>query len=250
MLEMWRSEGIGIERVARLPGKLPGLYVIRLDDRGERRFFYWRSAAAARELFGHEATLPLLGTLGGYDLIYLSAITLSILSEAARDRLFETLSSARREHRRHVAIDTNYRPAGWPDRATAAAIVGRFLPLATIALPTADDDAALFGDGDVEATAERYRAAGIPEAAIKLGSGGCLVAMGKERMQVPVAAPVTPVDTTAAGDAFNACYLWARLAGRPPVEAAAAGHEMAGAVIRHRGAIIPAAATPRLSFGC
>src|SRR5438552_1983863 len=43
MIEMWRGEAIGTDNVARLPGKLPGLYLIRVDATGERRFLYYRS---------------------------------------------------------------------------------------------------------------------------------------------------------------------------------------------------------------
>ena len=50
MLAMWQDEGIGTDLVARLPGRLPGLYTIRTDARGERSFTYWRSASAAREM--------------------------------------------------------------------------------------------------------------------------------------------------------------------------------------------------------
>jgi 2-dehydro-3-deoxygluconokinase len=53
------------------------------------------------------------------------------------------------------------------------------------------------------------------------------------------------VDTTAAGDSFGAAYLAARLSGSDPEQAAHAGHRLAGAVIRHRGAIIPREAMPR-----
>jgi 2-dehydro-3-deoxygluconokinase len=52
------------------------------------------------------------------------------------------------------------------------------------------------------------------------------------------------VDTTAAGDSFAAAYLAARLSGLEPREAARAGHRLAGAVVRHPGAIIPHAAMP------
>jgi hypothetical protein len=52
---------------------------------------------------------------------------------------------------------------------------------------------------------------------------------------------VQPIDTTAAGDSFNAAYLAARLNGENPVAAATAAHGLAGQVIRHRGAIMPRA---------
>ncbi|HEY8610369.1 MAG TPA: PfkB family carbohydrate kinase, partial [Roseomonas sp.] len=51
-------------------------------------------------------------------------------------------------------------------------------------------------------------------------------------------------DTTAAGDSFAAAYLAARLKGLLPEAAARAGHRLAGAVIRHPGAIIPRDAMP------
>jgi len=51
-----------------------------------------------------------------------------------------------------------------------------------------------------------------------------------------------PVDTTAAGDAFNGAYLAARLQGVPPPRAARIGNLCAAGVIRHQGAIVPPAA--------
>src|SRR5207244_1936670 len=50
MIAGWSAEGVGTRRVARLPGKLPGLYLIQTDDNGERRFFHWRESSAARML--------------------------------------------------------------------------------------------------------------------------------------------------------------------------------------------------------
>jgi 2-dehydro-3-deoxygluconokinase len=245
MVAMWQGEGIGTGSVARLAGKLPGLYLIRVDENGERRFFYYRSAAAARELFADAMTMPLLAALAQYDLIYFSAITLSILGTAARDRFFAALAAARAKGCR-VAFDSNYRPAGWPDPATARAVIGRFLASVDIALPTFDDEARLFGDENAEATAARYAAAGVREIAVKLGAEGCLLDQDGERQSVAVSRPLTPVDTTAAGDSFNAGYLSLRLAGRPVQEAACAGHRLAGITIVHRGAIIPREATPDL----
>ncbi len=247
MIANWQQEGISTRSVARLPGKLPGLYLIRIDHNGERRFFYYRSAAAARELFDEATTRSVLTTLPEYHLIYFSAITLSILSAAARDQFFAALSDARAKGCR-VAFDSNYRPAGWPDLATARAVIGRFLACVDIALPTFDDEARLFGDADPTATATRYGRAGIGEIAVKLGAEGCLLDKAGQRQHVAVAQSLDPVDTTAAGDSFNAGYLSARLAGKSAAQAAGTGHALAAAVIRHRGAIIPREAMPKLAF--
>jgi 2-dehydro-3-deoxygluconokinase len=54
----------------------------------------------------------------------------------------------------------------------------------------------------------------------------------------------TVVDTTAAGDSFAAAYVAARLVGADPLEAARAGHRLAGVVVGHHGANIPRASMP------
>src|SRR5689334_24009127 len=41
MIAGWQAEGIGTSRVARLKGKLPGVYMIDTDATGERKSFHW-----------------------------------------------------------------------------------------------------------------------------------------------------------------------------------------------------------------
>ncbi|RVT43811.1 hypothetical protein ENE74_04235 [Sphingobium algorifonticola] len=63
---------------------------------------------------------------------------------------------------------------------------------------------------------------------------------------VAIGHPVQAVDTTGAGDSFNAGYLAARFHDRSRVEAARFANQVAGTVIRYPGAIISAADTPKL----
>ena len=51
MCQSWADEGVGLDMVQRLPGRLPGLYCIQTDANGERRFLYWRNEAAVRDCF-------------------------------------------------------------------------------------------------------------------------------------------------------------------------------------------------------
>src|SRR5204862_7782833 len=108
-----------------------------------------------------------------------------------------------------------------------------------MALPTYDDEAVLGGDPSPEATVDRLQAFGIGEIVVKNGPNSALVVTGGERQFVPVPEVVVPVDTTAAGDSFNAAYLAARLSGDAPAIAASTAHRLAGQVIRHRGSIMP-----------
>jgi 2-dehydro-3-deoxygluconokinase len=241
MIAGWAAEGIGTHRVVRLAGKLPGLYMIQTDDKGERRFFHWRDSAAARSLMDLPQTPEILNGLAGYNVIYLSAITLSLYGAEGRARLFAALRSAREAGAR-FAFDTNFRARGWPDLDVARAVFREAFAVADIVLASTEDLAPLYPGESNDALLARIPGAEVvlklSEPASILRLQGALYPVRAEPLKAPV------VDTTAAGDSFAAAYVAARLLDADPIEAARAGHRLAGVVVCHPGAIIPRAAMP------
>jgi 2-dehydro-3-deoxygluconokinase len=141
-----------------------------------------------------------------------------------------------------VAFDTNFRPAGWPDRDEARAAFDEATRRADVVLPTLDDERALFGVEDAEACIRRLHGLGPAEIVVKLGSEGCEVSSAAFRGRIAAEPVEEVVDSTAAGDSFNAGYLAARLLGAGPDAAAGLGNRVAGRVVAHPGAVIPAGA--------
>lgn len=241
MLESWHAEGLGTALIPRLPGRLPGLYLIRTDPGGERTFHYWRTAAPARELF--DRPNPTLETaLIQAPTIYLSGITLSLYAPPARARLLALLAHARTQGTR-IAFDTNYRPQNWPGPTQARQAFAQALQITDLVFASTDDHALLHGLASPDAVHAHLAAHAIPEIVLKLGPAVRTTHAGHDT-HIPAHPVPGIVDTTAAGDSFAAAYLAARLQGHPPAEAAAAGHRLAAAVIQHRGAIIPRSAMP------
>ncbi|MGH6924767.1 MAG: sugar kinase [Propylenella sp.] len=225
--------GVETERIRTVAGRRPGLYAITLD-KGERSFTYWRGESAARRLVDDSGWLD--EALAGADLLYFSGITLGILSPDARRRLLDAIAAKRRMGAR-VAFDPNFRAALWPDLEEARAAIEASLRVADFALPTFDDEAKLFGDASIEATADRIGALGVGEIVVKNGSEPCLVAAEGRRERIPTVRPEKIVDTTGAGDSFGGAYLAARLIGRSPTEAARLGHRVAAQVVGVHGAL-------------
>jgi 2-dehydro-3-deoxygluconokinase len=242
ILAMAGAEGVATDLVLRVPDRLPGLYLIETDAAGERSFQYWRENSPARDLFELAEWSRVAEGLVAAKLIYFSGITLSLYSNVGLGRLLAVTEMARQQGAK-IAFDGNFRARGWNgDLPRTRTVFMEALKRVDIALPTYDDEAVLWGDPSPEATVERLQAFGIGEIVVKNGPNGALVASGGQRELIPVPEVVQPVDTTAAGDSFNAAYLAERLSGTAPAEAAAAAHRLAGEKIRHRGAIMPRAA--------
>jgi len=241
IVDLAAAEGVASDLVIRMPGRMPGLYLIETDADGERRFHYWRDTSPARELFELPAWGAVAESLLAARLVYFSGVTLSLYSNTGLGRFLAVLEVAR-EKGVKVAFDSNYRPRGWRgDAARARTVYTEALKRVDIALPSFDDEAVLWGDASPQATVTRLSAFGIQEIIVKNAANDVLVAVKDAREWMPIPQVIDPVDTTAAGDSFNAGYLAARLNGEAVEAAVGAAHRLASEKIRHRGAIMPRA---------
>lgn len=239
ILDLGTAEGVDMGLVLQVRGRSPGLYLVTPDEKGERVFHYWREAAPARLLFEIEGWQNAAEAMVTAPAVYFSGITLSLYSNLGLGRFLATLELAR-EKRGLSVFDGNFRPRGWDgDIVRARTVFAEALKRASLVLPTFEDEVALWGDASPAATIARITTYGVSEVVVKNGAGGALVHAEGRTFEVPVEREIAPVDTTGAGDSFNAGYLAARLEGAAPEVAALAGHRLAAEVIRHRGAIVP-----------
>ena len=235
MRASWEREGVADRSIA-VTGYLPGLYTVRVDHEGERRFSYWRSASTARHVF---SGTEWVAHIAGADVIHLSGVTLQLTSAAARAQLVERLATLRSEGVL-ISFDTNYRASGWQNAAEAARVMDEVSKVATVVLATFEDEVAMHQCRSVQEAAARLAELGVPEVVVKSGADGAHVLVASEAVHIPARRVERVVDTTAAGDAFAGGYLAARVGRQPPVEAARVAAEVAAAVVSHPGAIIPA----------
>ncbi len=235
-LKVASDEGIDVTHVSTDEDANLGIYSVKTDAHGERSFHYWRNESAARKLF---STRYATAVLPQARVTYLSGITLGVLDPDARRRLMGHLSAQSKAGHTLVAFDSNYRPRLWENAEVAREVMAEMWQIADIALPSIDDERALFLDASDEAVIDRFAQRNWRACAIKRGALGPV----SPSLGVLDSASFLPaekvVDTTAAGDSFNGGYLASLLSGHHELVCLKAGHDCATYVVGVRGAIAP-----------
>ncbi|MCK0096377.1 sugar kinase [Yoonia sp. F2084L] len=235
MRAFMRNSHINDAFVQVIPGKTVGLYLIHLKD-GERSFSYWRNSSAARQLAVDQAALE--QSMVRADLIYFSGITLAILDPQSRQNLFSALGRARAAGKT-IAFDTNLRPRLWDDTDEMIQTIMFAAAQSDIVLPSHEDEAVWFGDNSATETLDRYAKLGPGLVIVKNSADPVVFQHAGKRGEIHVEPAIDFVDTTAAGDSFNAGVFAEIMKSGDPVKGIKSGCRLAGQVVRKKGALVP-----------
>nr|WP_136252013.1 sugar kinase [Ningiella ruwaisensis] len=236
VISKWQKEGLDVDAVFQDEQRLPGMYLIETDEYGERSFYYWRKESAARQMF--QLSTAYFQSLIKHDIIYFTGITLSLLSATTYSAFINMLMRLK-EAGKQVAFDLNYRPANWRSAQNAISNIEDVLPYLDIIFPSYDDHLVLHPKHSKKNAVNYYDEFGIGTIVLKNGADGCYVkASNTDRIQHFPTLPITPIDTTAAGDAFNAGYLHAYMKDGKVSKCVELAQKVASVVIQHPGAII------------
>jgi len=220
-------EGLGID-VSGLrldPDKPTTLAFVELKEGGERDFSFVRRGCGDTQLRPEEVPEALIR---GAKVLHLG--TLSLTDEPARSATMRAAAIAE-EAGVPISCDVNYRAPLWPSEEAFRRACRELLPHVRMLKVSEDEALLLTGFRDPARAAEALRRDfGPMTVAVTLGEAGAWL-----DGDLCPAFPARAVDATGAGDCFWACWLFARLRGRPDsLRFACAG---ASLCVEQRGAI-------------
>lgn len=209
MLARIAGAGVDVSRVRRSADRTTGLSVVLSDGAARSTLTYLGTIDADPPAWTRPDDIPPARWL------HVSSVYLQPRLAAELPRL---LGLARAAGLR-ISMDTNLDPAG------RFAGLAELLPLLDLLLPNAGEALAMAASlgslTDDLAQAALGLAAHGPVVVVKNGADGALLARADGSVVVHGGRAIEPVDTTGAGDSFDAGYLAAVLAGHPEVTALA-----------------------------
>lgn len=211
MLARIAAAGVEVSRVRRRPDRGTGLSVVLSDGPARSTMTYLGTIDADPPDWRHPDDVPAAQWL------HVSSVYLQRRLAPELPRLLTLARSAGLR----VSMDTNLDPSG------RFAGLAELLPLVDLVLPNASEAlamaAALGALTDDPAQAALGLAAHGPVAVVKNGADGALLARPDGSVVTRTGRAIHPVDTTGAGDTFDAAFLAALLVGQDDATALAWG---------------------------
>jgi 2-dehydro-3-deoxygluconokinase len=234
MLKFMSDNQVDTRYITTVAGSTIGLYLISLVN-GERNFSYWRNKSAATFLGQNVDDVG--NAMKKQDMIYFSGITLAILDQNSRKNLFSCLKSARRAGKK-IAFDPNLRPKLWNDKKEMCDVIMAGANLSDIILPSFEDEATWFSDADPMSTLARYQNVGAETVVVK-NAGDPVSFWSQHGTGTYLVESVEKIiDSTAAGDSFNAEILVGLLREIPLADAINNAANLAKKVLMGQGALV------------
>ena len=231
LLKLWKDENVDSTKVKISKDGWTGLYLVSLRDWGHREFTYFRKGSAASLLRPSELDKRYLESTR---MLHVSGIGQAI-SKSSRDSISKAITIVR-DNGGLISYDPNVRTKLLPLEEIKK-IVLETLPLVDIMLPSIDDAVLLYGRKTASELTRRLLSKGPKVVAMKMGMNGCIVGAASGKNYRIRGHPVHAVDTTGAGDAFDAGFLASYLDGDDVVNSAAIGNFVAALKVQQLGAI-------------
>ena len=236
LLDFVKSKNISTKYIKQINQFEIGLYLIKNKDNGEKQFFYWRDESAAKQYFNNIDFLNLYKELKNFDYIYFSGITLSIIHISKLNNFIKLLNLLKSKKIK-IVFDFNIRPSRW-NKKNLNIFLDSVLKFVDICFLSGEDMNYWKNKNDIKSYEQIVRKYKLKHSIFRKNAKFTYVFLNKTRYVFKNKLLKTVVDTSGAGDGFNAAYLSNFIVNNDPVLALKAGSSLGSKIVMKKGAIV------------
>lgn len=236
LLNELKNNGVDVSRVRiRKDVRTTLAFVVNEPETGERTFIFYRApwvrGTSVDALSPKDVDYEYISSS---KILHVSGFALS--GNPSRRAVLSAVIHARKEGVK-VSFDPTLRLDVWRSEKAVRGMYGKILRLSNIATFSREESEFMFGTQNPEEAAERALKYGVEIVGIKLGEKGSLVKTRDGRSIHMPAFKVKAVDTTGAGDGWNAGLLVGLLRGWDLDKCVAVANAVGALVVTKHGAI-------------
>ena len=236
LLDFVKSKKISTKYIKKINQFEVGLYLIKNKDNGEKQFFYWRDESAAKQYFNNIDFLNLYKELKNFDYIYFSGITLSIIHISKLNNFIKLLKLLKSKKIK-IVFDFNIRPSRW-NKKNLNIFLDSVLKFVDICFLSGEDMNYWKNKNNIKSYEQIVRKYKLKHSIFRKNAKFTYVFLNKTRYVFKNKLLKTVVDTSGAGDGFNAAYLSNFIVNNDPVLALKAGSSLGSKIVMKKGAIV------------
>ena len=219
------------------PHNETGLYLIKNDKNGEKNFYYWRDNSAAKNYLNELNYKKLEIILKKYHYIYFSGITLSIISQN-KQKDFCNLIKKLKEYNVKIIFDLNIRIKRWPNKKHLNASINLFLPFIDILFSTGEDIKNWKNNDNLSFFNKLIKSNKINHAIFRKNASLNYAILNDQIYKITNKVHKMIVDSSGAGDGYNAAYISEFLTSGDVYRSLQASHLLGSKIVMKKGAII------------
>ena len=236
LLDFVKSKKISTKYIKQINKFEVGLYLIKNKDNGEKQFFYWRDESAAKQYFNDIDFINLYKELKNFDYIYFSGITLSIIHVSKLNNFIKLLKLLKSKKIK-IVFDFNIRPTRW-NKKNLNNFFDSVLKFVDICFLSGEDMSYWKNKNDIKSYEQIVRKYKIKHSIFRKNAKFTYVFLNKNKYVFKNKLLKKVVDTSGAGDGFNAAYLSNFIVNNDPVLALKAGSSLGSKIVMKKGAIV------------
>ena len=235
VISFLKKKKINTDLVKKIYSKEIGLYLIKNTKRGEKQFYYWRDDSASKFFFNNMHK-NLFIKKHRFNYIYLTGITLSLLDAKNIDKFISHLSILRKKNSK-IIFDFNIRIKRWSKKSLNLCL-NTILPNIDILFCSGEDLVCWKKNDHVKTFENILKKFNIYHAIYRKNEEYNYSFYKNKKYMIRNKPIKKVVDTSGAGDGYNAAYLSNFIISKNPQLALNEASKIGAKIVMKKGAIV------------